>query len=74
LLPVIQPHPPPDPLRQGQHFRIGRTEPEVGEPAADVGFQLADDGLELVFAVAVASFDSHYLNDRGHGAHASGQG
>ena len=61
LLPIIQPHPPPDPLRQGSNFTEGGAELVVLEPAADVEVQLADDGLNVVSAVAAGDFSNPLL-------------
>src|SRR5690606_18795926 len=56
LLPIIQPHPPPDPLRQSFHLTIRGAELVVVEPTPDIEVQLVDDGLNLVPAVAAGDF------------------
>ena len=61
LLPIIQPHPPPDPYRQRQHLLVGGAELVVVEPAPDIKVQLADDGLDLVPAVAAGDFPDPLL-------------
>lgn len=53
---MVQAHPPPDPYRQRQHLPIGGAEFVVVEPTADTQVQLADDGLDLVPAVAAGDF------------------
>ena len=52
LLPVVQSHPSPNPLRQFRHHRVGLADLEVVDPARDVPVQFVDDVLHPVAPVA----------------------
>ena len=66
LLPVVQPHPPPDPLRQSLDDRVGATKLVVVEPAEDIPAQFVDDVLHGVAPVASGDLIRSAHPSRGH--------